>query len=130
MNAFGKILREYREDKGVSLAKFALSIGYTAAHVSGVERGFKPVTETFFDKVVIYFNLGKEQQEELQKLADETQTRVVFKLDNADAEVRHMISTLRRKIDEKSLSYDTTMFLLMGLEDIIEYDVIGENDAR
>ena len=130
MNTFGKTLRGLRKNKGITLTKFALSIGYTAAHVSGVERGFKPVTETFFDKVVIYFNLGKEDQEELQRLADVSQTRVLFNLDNADDEVRHMVSMLRRRVEEKSLDYDTTMCLLMTLEDIIEYDVIGENDAR
>src|SRR2546421_6664174 len=45
MTAFGEMLRQLREERGVSLSGLALTIHYDKAYVSRIERGIQPPSE-------------------------------------------------------------------------------------
>jgi hypothetical protein len=45
MTAFGEMLRQLREERGISLSALALSIHYDKAYVSRIERGMQPPSE-------------------------------------------------------------------------------------
>lgn len=45
MTAFGEMLRQLREEQGISLSAFALSIHYNKGYLSRIERGLQPPSE-------------------------------------------------------------------------------------
>jgi transcriptional regulator with XRE-family HTH domain len=45
MTAFGEMLRQLREERGLSLSAFALSIHYNKGYLSRIERGLQPPSE-------------------------------------------------------------------------------------
>ncbi len=45
MTAFGEMLRQLREERGISLSGLALSVHYDKAYVSRIERGIQPPSE-------------------------------------------------------------------------------------
>ncbi len=45
MTAFGEMLRQLREERGISLSAFALSIHYNKGYLSRIERGLQPPSE-------------------------------------------------------------------------------------
>ncbi len=79
MTPFGERLRELRRAKGVSQKQMAASLGVSAAYLSALEHGKRGVPSwAMVQKIIGYFNVIWDDAEELQRLAQTSDPRVVI----------------------------------------------------
>jgi transcriptional regulator with XRE-family HTH domain len=79
MTPFGERLRELRRAKGVSQKQMAASLGVSAAYLSALEHGRRGVPSwAMVQKIIGYFNVIWDDAEELQRLAEASDPRVVI----------------------------------------------------
>ena len=78
MTPFGQSLREMREERGVSLKDMAASLEVSSSYLSALEHGRRGSPSWFLvQRVIVYFNVIWDEAEELQRLADLSDPRVV-----------------------------------------------------
>lgn len=78
MTPFGQKLRELREARGASLKDMADHLGVSATYLSALEHGRRSKPNwSFVQRVIHYFNIIWDEAEELQRLADCSDPRVV-----------------------------------------------------
>ena len=79
MTLFGMKLRELRRAKGVSQKDMAAALGVSAAYLSALEHGRrgKPAW-ALVQKIIGYFNIIWDDADELERLAEMSQPRVVI----------------------------------------------------
>jgi transcriptional regulator with XRE-family HTH domain len=79
MTPLGQKLRQLRRAKGVSQKQMAASLGVSAAYLSALEHGRRGVpTWAMVQKIIGYFNVIWDEAEELQRLAQTSDPRVVI----------------------------------------------------
>ena len=79
MTPFGERMRELRRAKGASQKQMAASLGVSAAYLSALEHGKRGVPSwAMVQKIIGYFNVIWDDAEELQRLAQTSDTRVVI----------------------------------------------------
>ena len=79
MTPFGERLRELRRAKGVSQKQMAASLGVSAAYLSALEHGKRGMPSwAMVQKIIGYFNVIWDDAEELQRLAQTSDPRVVI----------------------------------------------------
>ena len=89
MTPFGERLRELRRAKGVSQKQMAASLGVSAAYLSALEHGRRGMPSwAMVQKIIGYFNIIWDDAEELQRLADTSDPRVVDRHGGAVADAR------------------------------------------
>ena len=78
MTPFGVRLRELREKKGVSQREMAAAIGVSAAYLSALEHGRRGTPSwPMLQKILGYFNEIWDEAEELSRLANASDPRVI-----------------------------------------------------
>ena len=79
MTPLGLKLRELRRKKGVSQKEMASALGVSAAYLSALEHGRRGVpTWVLLQKIIGYFNIIWDEAEELQRLAETSDPRVMI----------------------------------------------------
>jgi len=79
MTPFGERVRDLRRRKGVSQKDMAAALGVSAAYLSALEHGRRGAPNwSFVQKAIGYFNVIWDEAEELQRLAQQSDPRVVI----------------------------------------------------
>lgn len=115
MTPFGEAMRRLRERKGVSQKQMAAAIGVSPAYLSALEHGRRGRPNfDFLQRVAGYFNIIWDEAEELFKIADASDPRVVIDTCGMPAEYTALANELARKI--RVLSPDVVRDLRILLE--------------
>jgi len=79
MTPFGQKLRELRDKKQVSLKDMAAEIVVSAAYLSALEHGKRGKPAWYLvQRIIVYFNIIWDDAEELERLAQLSDPRVVL----------------------------------------------------
>lgn len=78
MTPFGARVRAHRARRGVTLKEMAAAIGVSPAYLSALEHGRRGRPSWFLvHRIIAYFNVIWDEAEELQRLAEISDPRVV-----------------------------------------------------
>jgi transcriptional regulator with XRE-family HTH domain len=107
MTPFGEKLRKLRAKRGVTLKEMAGALGVTPTYLSALEHG-KRGRPTWFlvQRTIAYFNVIWDEAEELQRLAEMSDPRIVVDtagLDPRATELANLISAKIKGLSTKSL---------------------------
>jgi transcriptional regulator with XRE-family HTH domain len=96
---FGKAMRELRRRKGVTQRALAQAIGVTPAYLSALEHGRRgrPTFE-LLQRIAGYFNIIWDEAEELFRLANASDPRVVVDTAGLPAEYTMLANELAKRI--------------------------------
>ncbi|MCA1407096.1 helix-turn-helix transcriptional regulator [Ensifer sp. IC3342] len=123
MTPFGEAMRELRRKKGVSQKQMAAAIGVSAAYLSALEHGKRGAPSfDFLQRVAGYFNVIWDEADELFRIADISDPKVV--LDTSGLPPGHTAFANRLSGQIRGLSEET----IRALEDILEKATIPDND--
>ncbi|WP_331372673.1 helix-turn-helix domain-containing protein [Sinorhizobium chiapasense] len=123
MTPFGEAMRELRRRKGVSQKQMAAAIGVSAAYLSALEHGKRGAPSfDFLQRVAGYFNVIWDEADELFRIADISDPKVV--LDTSGLPPGHTAFANRLGGQIRGLSEET----IRALEDILEKATIPDND--
>lgn len=79
MTPFGDRIRRLREERGVSQKEMAAALGVSAAYLSALEHGKRGLPSwAMVQKIIGYFNVIWDDAEELLRLAETSDPRVVI----------------------------------------------------
>ena len=99
MTPFGERLRQLRRAKGVSQKQMAASLGVSAAYLSALEHGKRGLPSwAMLQKIIGYFNVIWDDAEELQRLALNSDPRVVIDTAGLSAKATALANLLARRI--------------------------------
>ena len=78
MTPLGQKLRALREERGVTLKEMAKALNVSSAYLSALEHGRRGTpTWVLLQRIITYFNVIWDEAEELQRLAEISDPRVV-----------------------------------------------------
>jgi transcriptional regulator with XRE-family HTH domain len=97
LTPFGIAARKLRLDKGMRLLDLARKMGCSAAFISGIETGRKPIPDGYEAKMSRAMELSPSEIRELTKAADRTRKEV--RLDKMPAEQRELVAAFARRLD-------------------------------
>lgn len=99
MTPFGETLRDLRLRKGVTQQEMAKALGVSAAYLSALEHGKrgKPSFD-FLQRVAGYFHIIWDEAEELFRVAEASDPRVVLDTVGLSAEYTAFANLLARRI--------------------------------
>ncbi len=105
MTPFGEAMRELRRRKGVTQRTLAAALGVTPAYLSALEHGRRgrPTFE-LLQRIAGYFNIIWDEAEELFRLADNSDPRVVVDTAGLPPEYTALANDLAKRI--RTLSPD------------------------
>jgi len=96
---FGRRLRELRAERGVTLSQMAEAIGVSAAYLSALEHGKRgQPTWLMLQRIIAYFNVIWDEAEDLQRLAELSQPRVVVDTADLSPQATELANLLAREI--------------------------------
>ena len=99
MTPFGERLRDLRRARGVSQKQMAASLGVSAAYLSALEHGRRGVPSwAMVQKIIGYFNVIWDDAEELQRLAETSDPRVVIDTAGLSAKATALANLLAARI--------------------------------
>lgn len=79
MTPFGEKMRELRHARGVSQKEMAAALGVSAAYLSALEHGHRGTPSwALLQKIIGYFNIIWDEAEEVERLAHQSDPRVVI----------------------------------------------------
>lgn len=99
MTPFGRRVRDLRAQRGVTLTEMARAIGVTPTYLSALETGKrgKP-TWALTQRIIAYFNVIWDEAEDLQRLAELSQPRVVVDTADLSPQATELANLLAREI--------------------------------
>ena len=99
MTPFGARLRQLRQARGVEQKDMAAALGVSASYLSALEHGRrgKP-TWAMIQKIIGYFNVIWDEAEDLQRLAEISDPRVVVDTVNLTPEATALANHLAARI--------------------------------
>lgn len=103
LTPFGVALRKLRIDKNMRLFDLAEKISKSAAFLSAVETGRKPIPDGFIVTLSRAMDLTAAQIRELRSAKDQTLKEV--KVDHLPAERRELIAAFARRLDELPVGF-------------------------
>jgi len=98
LTPFGIAVRKLRLDKGMRLLDLARLLGLSAAFVSAIETGRKPIPDGFVLRVSKAMQLTTEELRALRKAAD--RTRQVVKIEKLPEDQRELVAAFARRLDK------------------------------
>ncbi|MBT9290843.1 helix-turn-helix domain-containing protein [Prosthecodimorpha staleyi] len=99
MTPFGAKLRELRRQRGVTLRQMAEGLGVSAAYLSALEHGKRGVPTWFMvQRIIAYFNVIWDEAEELQRLAEASDPRIVIDTSGLEPEATELANLLAARI--------------------------------
>ena len=106
ISKFGLYIRKIREKENDSLRQMAIKLGISAAFLSAMEVGRKPIPVEYVDKIKSIYNLTEEQEIELENSIHETNERVPIELaamNEAQEDISLMFARKIKTADEELL---------------------------
>jgi transcriptional regulator with XRE-family HTH domain len=98
---FGLKLRELRREKGVSQKEMAAALGVSAAYLSALEHGRRGIpTWAMVQKMIGYFNIIWDDAEELERLAEQSNPRVVIDTSGLAPQATELANLLAQGISQ------------------------------
>lgn len=99
MTPFGAKVRALRQERGVTLKEMAAALGVSAAYLSALEHGKRGVPTWFLvQRIIAYFNVIWDEAEELQRLAESSDPKVVLDTSGLAPEATELANLLAAKI--------------------------------
>jgi len=118
MTPFGQKIRQIRRAKNVSLKEMAEGVGVSSAYLSALEHGKRGTpTWAMVQRIIAYFNIIWDEAEELQRLAEISNPRIVIDtagLDPKATEFANRLSTDISRVDVTVLE-DLILMLAKGV---------------
>jgi transcriptional regulator with XRE-family HTH domain len=103
MTPFGERLRTLREERGILLKEMAADLGVSATYLSALEHGRRSKPNwSFVQRVIHYFNIIWDEADELQRLADLSNPRIVVETAGLSQKATLLANLLSRTIGELS----------------------------
>lgn len=69
MTPFGKMIRQERKEKSITLGQMADGVGISSPYLSQLETGVKPLKEAFVEKVIRFFDMSAVDAAALRRAA-------------------------------------------------------------
>ncbi len=114
MTPFGAKLRQLRQDRGETLKDMAAALGVSPAYLSALEHGKRGVPTWFMvQRIIAHFNVIWDEAEELQRLAEVSDPRVVVDTGGLEPEATELANLLAQRI--RGLSRNSLKDLVMHL---------------
>jgi transcriptional regulator with XRE-family HTH domain len=111
---FGAKLRQLRQDRGETLKDMAAALGVSPAYLSALEHGKRGVPTWFMvQRIIAHFNVIWDEAEELQRLAEVSDPRVVVDTGGLEPEATELANLLAQRI--RGLSRNSLKDLVMHL---------------
>ncbi|MEJ1159699.1 helix-turn-helix domain-containing protein [Prosthecomicrobium sp. N25] len=99
MTPFGAKVRELRRARNVTLKEMASALGVSSAYLSALEHGKRGVPTWYMvQRIIAYFNVIWDEAEELQRLAESSDPRVVIDTAGLAPEATELANLLAVKI--------------------------------
>ena len=99
MTPLGAKLRALREERGVSLKDMAKALNVSSAYLSALEHGKRGTpTWVLLQRIITYFNVIWDEAEELQRLAELSDPRVVVDTGGLSPEATEFANRLANDI--------------------------------
>lgn len=103
MTPFGEKLRELRRARGVTQQRMAAALGVSPAYLSAMEHGHRSAPSwPMVQKIIGYFNVIWDEAEELQRLAELSDPRVVVDTSGLSPQATRLANLLARRISDMS----------------------------
>ncbi|PLX38184.1 MAG: transcriptional regulator [Hyphomicrobiales bacterium] len=101
MTPFGAKVRELRRKRGIKMKDMAAALDVTSAYLSALEHG-KRGRPTWFmvQRIIAFFNVIWDEAEELQRLAEMSDPRVVVDTAGMQPQATELANLLARKIGD------------------------------
>jgi len=110
MTPLGAKLRALREERGISLKDMAKALNVSSAYLSALEHGKRGTpTWVLLQRIITYFNVIWDEAEELQRLAELSDPRVVVDTGGLSPEATEFANRLANDIGK--LKVDDVTFL-------------------
>lgn len=107
MTPFGAKIRLLRQQRGLTLKQMAEGLGVSSAYLSALEHGKKGVPTWYMvHRIISFFNVIWDEAEELQRLAEASDPRVVIDtagLDPKATELSNLLAAQIRHLSRPSL---------------------------
>lgn len=99
MTPFGARLRQMRAERGISLKQMAQALDVSSAYLSALEHGRRGVpTWSLVQRIITYFNVIWDDAEDLQRLVEISDPRVVVDTAGLAPEATALANRLARDI--------------------------------
>jgi transcriptional regulator with XRE-family HTH domain len=99
MTPFGAKVRELRATRGVSLKAMAEAIGVSGAYLSALEHGRRGAPTWYLvQRIITYFNVIWDEAEELERLAHDSNPRIVVDTAGLSPKATQLANRLARHI--------------------------------
>jgi transcriptional regulator with XRE-family HTH domain len=99
MTPFGERVRRLRRERGILQKDMAEALGVSAAYLSALEHGRRGVPSwSMVQKIIGFFNIIWDEAEELQRLADGSDPRVVIDTAGLSPRATELANLLARRI--------------------------------
>jgi len=118
LTPFGIAARKLRLDKGMRLLDLARRMGCSAAFISAIETGRKPIPDGYVARVGRAMELSQAELRDLQSAADKTRTDI--RLDKMPAEQRELVAAFARRLD------DIPADMMKALKKVVLKSLFGE----
>ena len=97
MTPFGAKLRQLRGERGVTLKDMAKALGVSPAYLSALEHGKRGVPTWYMvQRIIAFFNVIWDEAEELQRLAEMSDPRVVVDTSGLEPEATELMVISRK----------------------------------
>lgn len=117
LTQFGKFCRKLRIDNGELLKDMANKLEVTSSYLSAVENGKRNVPQEWPTKIIDFYELNQEQQQELQKVIQESKKELRIDFSNYDNEDKQVLMALAREFkDMDQVDKDTIKSILLSLK--------------
>ena len=116
MTPFGAKLRDLRRARGITQKRMAATLGVSPAYLSALEHGHRGAPSwPMVQKIIGYFNVIWDDAEELERLAEVSDPRVVVDTSGLSPRATELANLLATRIG--SLTEDELSALIDTLED-------------
>ncbi len=116
MTPFGAKLRELRAARGVTLKAMAEAIGVSAAYLSALEHGRRGAPTWYLvQRIITFFNVIWDEAEELERLAMESDPRIVVDTAGLTPKATQLANRLARQIGALGEAEITAMLAVLNV---------------
>ena len=99
MTPFGAKLRLLRAERGITLKEMAAALAVTPTYLSALEHGKRGLPTWYMvQRIIAYFNVIWDEAEELQRLAEASDPRVVVDTAGLEPEATELANLLAARI--------------------------------